>query len=389
MEAKMSERKLASVQKVQKIYPIVGADKIETANVLGWEVVVKKNEFSENELAVYIEIDSVLPENAEWCAFMASRNFRVKTAKFKGQISQGLLIPLSKFPELSGKKVCEDDDLTKILNIKKYNPELLKEEENIRKQTGIKKNWFLRKMLSFSLGRKIYFFLYKKGAHNFPTYLVPATDETRIQAIPNFEQMVKAAVQKGKTFYVTEKVDGCSATYVLDVLDKNKLKNKILNFFLKPKFLIASRNYVKSVLDGTHWPKVAIKYNIEQILRKEYKNGNHYAIQGEIIGPKIQKNKYQKEDFEFYVFNLYNVSKQQYCNIENLISFCNNHNLNTVPVLNLDYSIKEKTVRQILEEAAGISKLFPVKREGIVIRTKDKQLSFKAIDPEFLLINEE
>jgi hypothetical protein len=66
-----------------------------------------------------------------------------------------------------------------------------------------------------------------------------------------------------------------------------------------------------------------------------------------------------------------------------------NDNLNTVPVLNLDYSIKEKTVRQILEEAAGISKLFPVKREGIVIRTKDKQLSFKAIDPEFLLINEE
>ena len=38
-------RNLASVQKVIAIEPIEGADRIELAKVLGWQVVIRKGEF--------------------------------------------------------------------------------------------------------------------------------------------------------------------------------------------------------------------------------------------------------------------------------------------------------------------------------------------------------
>ena len=41
---------LASIQKVIKLTPIEGADLIETATVLGWEIVVKKGEYKVGDL---------------------------------------------------------------------------------------------------------------------------------------------------------------------------------------------------------------------------------------------------------------------------------------------------------------------------------------------------
>ena len=80
-------RNLASIQKISKLEPIPNADTIEKATVLGWELVVKKGEFKEGDLCVYCEIDSVLPERPEF-EFLRTKKFRIKTIKFKGQISQ-------------------------------------------------------------------------------------------------------------------------------------------------------------------------------------------------------------------------------------------------------------------------------------------------------------
>ena len=102
-------RKLASVQRIWKIEPIEGADRIEQAYVLGWQCVVNKNQFAPTDLAVYFEIDSFLPVCSEFEFLRASsyrktdimgEGFRLKTQKFRGQVSQGLLLPLSKFPEI-------------------------------------------------------------------------------------------------------------------------------------------------------------------------------------------------------------------------------------------------------------------------------------------------
>ena len=54
-------RKLASIQRIWKIEPIEGADRIELAHVLGWQCVVNKGQFQEMDLAVYFEVDSFLP----------------------------------------------------------------------------------------------------------------------------------------------------------------------------------------------------------------------------------------------------------------------------------------------------------------------------------------
>ncbi len=45
----MSERKLASIQIVDTMQPIEGADMIEVATVKGWKLVTKKNEFKEGD----------------------------------------------------------------------------------------------------------------------------------------------------------------------------------------------------------------------------------------------------------------------------------------------------------------------------------------------------
>ena len=104
---------LASIQKVIKLTPIEGADKIETATILGWEIVVKKDEYKVGELCSYIQIDTIVPEMPEY-EFLRSRKFRVRTIKLRSQISQGLIVPL---PNGNWK---EGDDVTEILGVKKF-----------------------------------------------------------------------------------------------------------------------------------------------------------------------------------------------------------------------------------------------------------------------------
>ena len=129
----MSERKLATVQKILNINPIVGADRIEVATVLGWQcVIAKKDNFKIGDLVVYFEIDSILPDKPIF-DFMRDRKFKVKTIRLKKQISQGLIMPISILPE---KKWNEGDDVTEILEVTKYDPQ--REEEE--KQSNIHKN---------------------------------------------------------------------------------------------------------------------------------------------------------------------------------------------------------------------------------------------------------
>lgn len=102
-------RKLASIQKIWKIEAIEGADRIELAYVLGWQCVVNKGQFRPMERAVYFEIDSFLPIRPEFEFLRDSsyrktdimgEGFRLRTKRFRGQISQGLLLPIDTFPEI-------------------------------------------------------------------------------------------------------------------------------------------------------------------------------------------------------------------------------------------------------------------------------------------------
>lgn len=119
-------RKLASIQRIWKIEPIEGADRIELAHVLGWQCVVNKGQFQPMDIAVYFEIDSFLPVRDVF-EFMRSSSykktdimgegFRLRTMRFRGQISQGLLLPVSQFPEIP-KNADVGDDVTELLGVR-------------------------------------------------------------------------------------------------------------------------------------------------------------------------------------------------------------------------------------------------------------------------------
>ncbi|MFH1288821.1 MAG: RNA ligase (ATP), partial [bacterium] len=116
------DRKLASIQKIIDIQPIPNADNIEVAAILGWKVVTRKSEFKPGDMVVYIEIDSVLPERPEFEFLRTNcfidngivKGFRIKTKKFRKQISQGICFPIS---ILSGLKCefAEGNDVTTLL----------------------------------------------------------------------------------------------------------------------------------------------------------------------------------------------------------------------------------------------------------------------------------
>ena len=210
------ERKLAHIEIIKALRPIPGADKIEVAEVLGWECVVKKDEFKVGDKIIYIEIDSILPERPEY-EFLRDRKFRIKTIKLKGQISQGLILPLKnldvfydvKFLDnktLDGYNYSIGDDVTNQMGITKYLT--LSEREEISQQErklANEKNKLKKFMMRYFWFRKL--FLSKKQKSGFP-YWVSKTDEERIQNIPQVLEQFK-----DKEVYVTEKIDYQSVTF--------------------------------------------------------------------------------------------------------------------------------------------------------------------------------
>lgn len=100
----MTERKLATIRRIAEVKEIVGADAIEAVRVDGWWVVVKKGEYQVGQLAVYLEVDSWVPTDIapfltkaghEPKEYEGIKGERLRTVKLRGQLSQGLLLPIS------------------------------------------------------------------------------------------------------------------------------------------------------------------------------------------------------------------------------------------------------------------------------------------------------
>lgn len=131
-------RQLASIRRISDIRPIPGADRIAVAQVDGWECVIQKDEFQVGDLVVYVEVDSIVPERPEF-EFLRDRKFRVRTIKLRGQVSQGLVLPLSILPEGT---YTDGLDVTEVLGIKKYDPQAQQEALLMQKQPSLSKRRF-------------------------------------------------------------------------------------------------------------------------------------------------------------------------------------------------------------------------------------------------------
>jgi RNA ligase (TIGR02306 family) len=376
------ERKLASIQRVREILPIEGADAIELAVVNSWKVVTKKGEFTSGDLCVYFEIDSFLPMEKDFEFLRKSsykkmgdlEGFRLKTIRLRGQVSQGLCLPLS---------ILEKDDEMKIgiskqpwgdqLQLGPYDDAIVIEEgADVTEYMCVLK---YEPPIPAELSGKV------KGG--FPGF-IRKTDEERIQNMTgHFERM------KSEKYYVTEKLDGSSATYyfrdgLFGVCSRN-LELADPGEFV-PGTVLCDDGMERPKKENTFW-KVAKELFIAEKLEILDQN---YAIQGELIGEGIQGNPYKIKGHTVRIFNVFNIDTQEYLGLEEMREFLGKINVDSnpiemVPILFENYTLPE-TIEDILSQAEGKSVLNSgTEREGIVIRNKDKSISFKAISNNFLL----
>lgn len=329
-------RKLATVRRIDAIDPIPGADAIEVATVGGWKTVIaKKDGFKVGELAIYFEVDSWIP--TELAPFLSKEKNpkvfngiageRLRTIKLRGQLSQGLLLPVP-----NGVEKVEGHDVGDLLQIQKW-------EKPIPAQ--------LAGMM--------------KGS--FPSQ-IPKTDQERIQ---NIVKEVNEATAADLRFEVTEKLEGSSMTvYLID-----------------GEFGVCSRNIdLKRDETNSFWA-MAIKMDIERLLR-EAKMDN-YAVQGELIGPGIQGNIYGLSEPEFYVYDIYNIKDGKY--LDPMVREAVNAvwlGLKHVPIIEKRAATSE--VQKMIREADGMSDINPdVLREGVVYKQVDGGMTFKVISNAYLL----
>lgn len=334
-------RKMASIRKIDSISPIEGADAIEVATVGGWKVVIKKDEFSVGDLAIYCEIDSWIPtelapflsKGKEPREFEGVKGERLRTVKLRGQISQGLLLNRIVALDRVG-EIHEGMDVSELLNIRKW-----------------------EMPIPVQLAGQV------KG--NFPSS-IPKTDQERIQ---NLVDEITTAIRSGLKFEITEKLEGSSMTcYLID-----------------GEFGVCSRNMdLKRDENNTFWA-TAIAEDIEGKMRRVNSKSN-FAIQGELIGPGIQGNIYKLSKPEFHVFDIYDINIGDWVKPEVRQKIVQTMGLKHVPVVANNGSLTElENVQGILKFAEGKSWLYPTEREGLVFKEMNGGRTFKAISNKYLL----
>jgi hypothetical protein len=376
--------KLAYVETIRALTPIPKADKIERAEILGWEIVVKKGDFSVGDKCVYAEIDSIFPDKPSF-EFLKPRKMRIRTVRLRGQISQGICFPLSIINEIDPafdiSKLKVGDDLTSVLGISKYDPESTLDI----KRVIIKKSWLQNKIsyLKWKL------FSYKPKENNdFPAE-IPKTDEFRVQHMTNLLER-----RAGAPVYITEKCEGTSSTFVFQKTSANWLGRLFGRDCL---FQMCSRNRVvwSSDIGGEtnhHAYYVAKQYDIFNVMKNL---GRNLAIQGEIIGTKanngggsIQGNIYKLNDYQLRVFSIYDLDKKVYLPVLEMWEIIKELNLEKVPTVGFNHLLMND-IKYYVELSKGKSMINPdVLREGIVVRALDSSFSFKAVNPEYLLHQE-
>lgn len=254
--------KLASIQIITNIRPIEGADRIEAATVLGYQTVIKKGEFQPGDRCVWHEPDTVTAEKPEY-EFLRKQGFRLKVSRFKGQVSQGLALPLAVLPPADR---AIGDDVTELTGIRKYEKPLAPNLVGVA-----------------------------KGA--FPSWM-PKTDEPNLRSFPTaLHEFI------GRECVITQKVDGTSGT-----------------FYLRGgEFGVCTRNLELLDDPASMFWRVAREHRLREALATL---GGDSALQGEVHGEGIQGNHLGVKGVSFAAFNLFDIGKHAYVDHKSLEEFC-------------------------------------------------------------------
>ena len=340
--------KLATIQKIHSIqpHPNKEVEKLEIGKILEWPVVIPKGQYKNEELVVFIEIDSMVPET-EYFEFMRRQKFRVWNAKFKGAQSSGLVCPLSILPEAtaenkspywhSGAFPKEGDDVSELLQIKKY-----------------------ERSIDITIGGDV--------AAGFPTSLISISDEDNMLSH-------KSALSEleGREIYISQKVDGSSTTFI----------------FNNGEFKACTRRF--EMQEGSGFPWVAVKkYDIKNKLTAL---GRNLAIQAESIGPKLNGNTMELKDLEIKVFRIKDLNTRQILKLSELKSLCEYLLLPMVDVIEICQFNKDIHTIEYFKNLANLQiwKTNDKPGEGIVVAPTipfyspilDKEWSLKLVNQNY------
>lgn len=353
-------RSLAHIEEIKALHPIEGKDRIVLAEVLGWTVIVQKDEYQVGDKTCYVEIDSILPKKPEF-EFLEKKNYRIKTMKMAGVYSQGICFPLSVLPEGNYEI---GQDVTDLIGITKYEPP--EDGEPVERHPKNTKR-YPQFLMRFAWFRKLV--LPKKLAKGFPDF-ISKTDETRIENAPFY-------LEDKNPYIATEKIDGQSGTWFI-----RKIKPKY--FWQKTiyDFGVCSRNLRLWHEDNSSYWTIANKYHLKDVLMQLLGDHEFVAIQGECIGTGIQKNKYKIDGYDMYAFNLvYPTGRVGSIEAKGILEPLG---LKFVPIVSEAYVLPD-TIEDLRAFAHGKSELYDTNREGIVFRSPNGVKSFKCVDPDFLL----
>lgn len=395
-------RKLVTIRTINELNPIVGADAIEVATVDGWKLVVKKGEFNAGDTCVYFEIDSFLPKSDERYSFIMRsgvRNFegveghKLRTIKLRGQISQGLALPVTLFPEIQtwfaenfGRADVNpaEMDFSEMLGIKKWEPNI---PANMVGQVEGLFPSFIRKTdqeRCQNIGREI--FGYEDTYEPFLIENIPAESIQKmivkgdlVERGGQLMRVHKAVVSPNDVYEVTLKLDGTSVTY----------------YKMDWKVGACSRNLELKVNDDNKDNaiiKMFIESNLMHVLNSIPDN---VAIQGELMGPGIQGNREGFKENRYFIFEMQDLDngvnytpEMRMEMMKDLYGYGVDENLvQHAPIIGYNCKLGDtlgiKDIDGLLSFAEGKSINHAV-REGVVFKRKDGKFSFKAISNKYL-----
>ena len=413
-------RKAAYIATISNSEPIEGKDRIRYFSLkdLGWKV-IGAADLKIGQKVVYIEYDTIISEENQWAEFLRKRcyspkyrGFKISAMSMAGKISYGLIITCediystiqkwkqennSTSPAVQPEYLPDGYDLSTILNIKTIDDSIEFDSKQQNQQPKMTKWQRFVKKYAYFIWK---FFYYRKPESNaFPSQAAIKTDETRIQNLT----YLFSDQYKDMPIYVTEKIDGSSATFS----------------FYKNRFIISSRNVkqydqpikkaLKEIVSSNYMKfkndfiDIACRYSIPLALQKftKYFNCKGITVQGELAGPGIQKNKLKLKTNVLFIFNVFDPDKRRYLNWGLIREFSNFSGIPMVPLKEIttfkwnNISELEDYVKENFENSVYPS---DQPREGLVFRKYEDDIylpnaengmtgcfSFKVINPDFIL----
>lgn len=249
--------KIATIEKISTVRAHPNADRLDLVTVLGYQCVTARDQFRPGQLILFIQPDSVLPEDQSWAQpYLKYARPRVRAIKIRDQWSEGLIVPL-----IDDRERHEGDDVAEEFHIEHYQGNFSVDPSSV-------------------LGPL--------------PFNIPRTDEERVENLPDDQLPWNEMVD------VTKKIDGTSCSVYYSYETK--------------KFGVCGRNSEYHLKTTNPFAEIVKKYSLDAILIPfAEKEQQSLVLRGELYGGGIQKkahNPHAHQPLQWAIFSVYLFGKK-------------------------------------------------------------------------------